>query len=40
MKNVTTKGLKKALNTNKCTFFTDTKIEKIYLYAPRTLIKY
>jgi hypothetical protein len=40
MKKVTIKGFKKALNTNKCTFFTGIKIEKIYLYAPNTLIKY
>lgn len=40
MKKVTIKGLTKALNTNKCTFFTGVKIEKIYLYAPKTLIKY
>jgi hypothetical protein len=31
MKKVTIKGLTKALNTNKCTFFTGTKIEKNYL---------
>ena len=29
MKKVTMKGLKKAFNTNKCTFFTGIKIEKI-----------
>jgi hypothetical protein len=40
MKKVTTKGLRKALNTNKYTFFTGIKIEKINLYAPNTLIKY
>jgi hypothetical protein len=40
MKKVTIKGLVKALNTSKCTFFTDVKVEKIYLYAPKTPIKY
>lgn len=40
MKKVTIKGLIKALNTNKYTFFTRTKIGKINPYAPNTLIKY